>query len=848
MTKVIAGGWRARLFFLLALGFSIPGWAQPAPAPQQGAAESLYLELRNVGLDNTRVFTIRDASLDRGALHFTLEDGTIAFTQDVAGRTTGAFFEGDGEVLLSPPNQVERSSMALFTGAAILDERFSTAYFRFNDETFRQLQPMLRPAGHGPEFVLQWNETARNLAQIDALRLMMTFSESLPVDGQADSPPPDHPDHLLHARVQGRSLGAFDLYYDTTADEQIWVGQGKMVDGVTYYDIWSSFTIESSHTPAPRNEQPGESRSDSADVSVSRFKIRASIHLPTDLAADTTMDVAVNRGGQRALLFELSRFLEVKQVEADGQPVEFIHNQAREGSELARLGDDLIAVIFPRPLHTGQHVRLEFSYAGQVLSEAGGGLVYVGARGTWYPNRRPAMSDFDLEFHYPAGWTLVATGKRVDPSSFTASGETGEQVSHWISERSLPVAGFNLGKYEQASSHAGHVLVTTYASTAVEQSFPRAPAVDIANSGDHSGLTPAPKPMVSTPSPPSPARNAQKVADTAAEAIAFFERNFGPYPYGSLALTQRPGTLSQGWPGLVFLSSFSFLNEGEQADLSMGPVVRTLSTGVIAHETAHQWWGDLVSWSGYRDQWLVEALAEYSSLMLLETKDPARFRAVLESYRNDLLSKNKEGKVLMEAGPVTLGTRLSSSRFPSGYEAISYGRGAWLLHMLRNMMRDAEARTAARNSSRDKTATDPFLRALRRVRDRYAGLPLTTEEFVHTLEEDLPRPLWHEGHKSLDWFYEGWINGTAVPRFELAGVKYADKAGAGVALTGTIVRTEAPDDLVTLVPIYAVIAGKTVLLGQVFSEDHETPFRLTAPAGTRKVVLDPNHTLLTRNK
>jgi len=65
---------------------------------------------------------VRGASLDRSAIHITLEDGTIAFTKDVLGRITGAFFEGDGEVLLAPPNDVERRSMSLFTGMAILEE------------------------------------------------------------------------------------------------------------------------------------------------------------------------------------------------------------------------------------------------------------------------------------------------------------------------------------------------------------------------------------------------------------------------------------------------------------------------------------------------------------------------------------------------------------------------------------------------------------------------------------------------------------------------------------------------------------------------------------------------------
>ena len=105
-----------------------------------------YLQLRSVGLDKSRVYHIRDVTLERAAFHITFDDGTIAFTQDVAGHVTGAFFEGEGEVLLIPSNQAERASMTLFTGAAILEEKFVTGYFRFNDDTFAEMQPALRPA------------------------------------------------------------------------------------------------------------------------------------------------------------------------------------------------------------------------------------------------------------------------------------------------------------------------------------------------------------------------------------------------------------------------------------------------------------------------------------------------------------------------------------------------------------------------------------------------------------------------------------------------------------------------------------------------------------------------------
>jgi len=143
-----------------------PSPSQASPSHRSGPAESLYLELSSVGLDTGRVFQGAGASLDRSAIHITLEDGTIAFTKDVLGRITGAFFEGEGEVLLAPPNDVERKSMSLFTGMAILEERFSTAYFRFNDNTATELQPGLRapsrpsslsPGGTGqPETWRRW--------------------------------------------------------------------------------------------------------------------------------------------------------------------------------------------------------------------------------------------------------------------------------------------------------------------------------------------------------------------------------------------------------------------------------------------------------------------------------------------------------------------------------------------------------------------------------------------------------------------------------------------------------------------------------------------------------------------
>jgi Peptidase family M1 domain len=732
---------------------------------------------------------------------------------------------------------------------------------RFNDDTAAVLQRSLTAAPEGAEFAKEWDSTSRILAEFDALRLFLDFSHFLPSSG-ASEPDRKFPS-LLHAHLLGKKLGGFEVFWDVEGEERLWAGQARLKDGVTFFDIWTSFTPASAVSTSPASLLTN-------DVAIDGFRIQAWVQPPTHLRASTEVELGIRNGGERSLLFELSRYLKVDAVEADGQAVDFLQNPAVEGTELRRKENDQVAVVFSAPLAPGQKVRLHFSYAGDVLSEAGNGLLYVGERGTWYPNFGMSPAQFDIEFHYPPNWTLVATGKQ----SLRASGNDGEKsgdaaaegmsekVSRWVSERSIPVAGFNLGKYVRADAKAGNILVETYGTKVVEKSFPKAPVDQVEPPSFRTARGPRSRSMERmsvTPPPPSPAHDAHRVAENAAKAVESFSQWFGPYPYSSLALTQMPGELSQGWPGLVFLSSFAFLSPQEQVDLRLDPLTRELNNMVLAHETAHQWWGDLVLWKSYRDQWIVEGLANYSALLILEQKNPAQFRRVLEKYRRDLLSKNSDGEWLRDAGPVTLGVRLDSSHFPRGYEAISYERGTWLFHMLRSMLQDATLSEATlpdsetgphsrKRLSASVNPDEPFFRALRKIRERYAGKRISTEELIQVFEAELPRPLWYEHRHKLDWFLEGWIEGTAIPELEARDIHVAEKMGV-TTVTGMIVQKDAPEDLVTAVPVYAVTAGNALIfLGEVLADGRETPFRLTAPSDVRKIELDPKQTILTAPK
>jgi hypothetical protein len=140
---------------------------QAAPAPASSSAVALYRELLNPSFDVKDVYQIRDVSILLEDLHISISDGTLAFTREVNGHITGAMFEGVGEILLVPPNRAERTSLALFTGTAVLEQRFQSAYFRFSDDKIAaELRAGLR--GHPDdalELITRWQDPATLLAR-----------------------------------------------------------------------------------------------------------------------------------------------------------------------------------------------------------------------------------------------------------------------------------------------------------------------------------------------------------------------------------------------------------------------------------------------------------------------------------------------------------------------------------------------------------------------------------------------------------------------------------------------------------------------------------------------------------
>jgi aminopeptidase N len=291
-------------------------------------------------------------------------------------------------------------------------------------------------------------------------------------------------------------------------------------------------------------------------------------------------------------------------------------------------------------------------------------------------------------------------------------------------------------------------------------------------------------------------------------SLQVFENYFGPYPYGKLAVTNIPWGYGQGWPSLLYVSSITFIDSTQRHVLFGGRLSAADQLNITdrfrAHETSHQWWGHVVGWKSYRDQWLSEGFAEYSGLLYLQLRQGTpKFVEGLRLGREELFSKDANGAVYNYIGPIAAGRRLSSYDHPFGYQTIAYTKGGWVLHMLRMMMIDFQAQDA---DERFKAMMKDFTKT-------YYNQPASTRDFQRIAEKYMTGPMNLDGSGKLDWFFNQWVYGTAIPHYE---VSYTlTPQGKGTKISLQVTQSNVPPTFGMLVPIYVHQGKKSMLLGRL---------------------------------
>jgi hypothetical protein len=344
-------------------------------------------------------------------------------------------------------------------------------------------------------------------------------------------------------------------------------------------------------------------------------------------------------------------------------------------------------------------------------------------RSNWYPqNPVPDYATASLRIVVPPGYTCVASGHPV-PSSSVVS------LQDVLAQREGEAFAF---RADQPLRYLA--LVVTRLTRVGEARVPIENPTDPGSGVDSVALTVAAHSSVRWQS--------RQVVQNAEEILRFYASLMGDAPYTSatIALIENdvPGGHSPGYFAVINTPpSFSTVSwRGDPASFDDFPEF------FLAHELAHQWWGQAIGWKNYHEQWISEGFAQYFAALYAQRARGERvFSEMLRQFRRWSLSESDQG-------PVHLGSRLGLvKREPRVFRALVYNKGAAVLHMLRRLLGD-----------------EVFFRGLRRFymdrRYQKAG----TEDFERAMEA--------ESGRVLDRFFERWIYGSGIPR-----VRYSSQVG-----------------------------------------------------------------------
>jgi aminopeptidase N len=478
--------------------------------------------------------------------------------------------------------------------------------------------------------------------------------------------------------------------------------------------------------------------------------------------------------------------------------------------------DKTLHVILPAPLETGKKYMLAFEYEGsKVIHDEGGGNFAVTERESWYPNVNTFLdhATYELKFRFPRRYTLVSVGKKISEAK-----DGDATVSVWKSDIPIAVAGFNYGEYKERKLFDAQAKYDLEVYTT--QDVP-------------SALMQFKQQMALTPS-----AMAQNALVDAQNSIRVYQKVFGDAPYGRLAVTQQPAfSFGQSWPTLVYLPVSAFL-DGTQRWSLMGAEAFRFSEFILEvtpHEVAHQWWGHMVGYASFHDQWLSEGFAEFSAGLFMEaTEKPGEVQKFWDRLHTEITEKNNFGNSANDAGPIWLGLRLSTPKTPAGYRRMVYPKGAYILQMIRMLMRD------------EKTGDQDFSAMMKDYVKVHLYQNATAESFFQVVSRHMKPAMDAAGNHNMDWFKKEWVYGTDLPkyRFEYSLQSMPD---GKVRLSGRLTESDVSPDFVMRVPIYLDFDGRVVRAGSTLMHGNSTSpeIVINLPKKPKRVLLNANHDVLT---
>jgi len=751
--------------------------AQAPPTAGSNAA-AVWNSLSTPIADPAKSAHAENVEIVRDRIRITMTDGTIQLMQSANGETFGAAFRGHGRVQVEPPGARETQQLKLFTKDEKINYSFTDATFSFTDNLADELSKQVKwqAAGQADDLYASRQKAREELGEAALPRLLQGLTA-------ADRKRSAY--FLAELKLSGKDWVEF--HYDALDPEEIRVSRWVDVGPFKHDDTWLHF---------PANGLSGaEAWKDplaKQDFTIRAYDISASVNSGAELSATTKMTIEPRLAGLSVLVFDFDANLRVDSIK-DGRGNALAFYQARETKDRNQSYGDYVAIILPQPLAPGTPQTLEFHYAGKrAIRKAGNGNYFCESSG-WYPelpNSFATRADFEMTFRSPKNAVLVATGEKTGD---TVDG--GTRITTWKSEIPLAVAGFAYGDYKPYNDKAGDVAVQVYANrepddlmATVQRAF---------DSGAAQG-------SVGTLTPSSMAKT---MGIEMANTVRLFSQYFGPFPYKSLSVASIPlsYTHGQGWPGLIYLWSASFLDSTQRHAIGLkdGP---ELTDFFRAHESSHQWWGQRVGWKSYHDQWLSEGFADFSGILYVQYRE--NMKEALNQWKQEkekIRKKDAYGHSRESLGPIWMGQRIRSSLSDGGaYQDLIYSKGGYVLYMLRMQLVDG------RSNDPDRA----FKEMMQDYCKTFDNKAASTEDFKAMVEKHMTASMDAGGDHKMDWFFNQYVYGMGEPQYSFhASVDYP--ADGKTHFKAELTRTGVPDTWKDVIPLYAHIGDKIIKMGNI---------------------------------
>lgn len=348
----------------------------------------------------------------------------------------------------------------------------------------------------------------------------------------------------------------------------------------------------------------------------------------------------VAKENMNEVTFDLADNMLVSQVLQNGNALTYVQNT-----------DDELVITLQTTVNTGQTGIVEITYSGNPISSGFGSFAQTthnndpiiwtlsepyGAKGWW-----PCKQDLNDK--------IENIDVYITTPQFNSEGEEYVAVSNGV-EQSQTVNGTN------KTTHYKHEFPIPAYLIAIAATNYEVYSHTVPNNGN-------PFEIVNYVYPEDFASVQESTAVTV-DIMELFSTKFEEYPYAS----EKYGHAQFGWGGGMEHTTVSF----------MGSFGRSL----IAHELAHQWFGDKITCGSWKDIWLNEGFATYLAGLVIEDFDGEESFKSWKQGRVNSITSQLDGAVYLADSDTTSVSRIFSSR-------LSYNKGGMVLHMLRKKVGDA---------------------------------------------------------------------------------------------------------------------------------------------------------------